>query len=241
MVGYSPLRMPSTESISPPFVNAPRLSRNAVIVGCVLLFHGAALWALQSGLVRQAIEITVPVEILAQMVEPPKPKPPPPALPVPVKQQVVKTKAPTPPPAPRPMAIADPTPTPNAPTGVTTPQPPTPPIAEPVAVAPVAPPAVPPAPPKVVLPSSDADYLNNPKPVYPAMSKRLGEQGKVLVRVLIGTDGIPDKAEVKRSSGFDRLDVSALQYILKCRFVAGKVNGVPQPMWYEAPVNYVLE
>lgn len=232
--------MNSTLPLSPsPAV--PRLSRNVVIVGSVLLFHGAALWALQSGLVRKAIEIVVPVEMLAQIVEPPKPKPPPPAPPVPVKQQVVKTKAPTPPPAPRPMAIADPTPTPNAPTGVTTPQPPAPPIAEPVAAAPAAPPAAPPAPPKIVMPSSDADYLNNPKPAYPAMSKRLGEQGKVLVRVFIGTDGHPDRAEIKRSSGYARLDASALEYIMKCRFVAGKVNGVPQPMWYEAPVNYVLE
>lgn len=227
--------MNSTVSLPPSFASAPGFSRNAIIVGSVLVFHGAALWALQSGLVRQAIEIIVPVEMLAQMVEPPQPKPPPPAPPVPVKQQVVKTKTPTPPPAPRPMAIADPTP--NAPTGVTTPQPPAPPIAEPVAVAP----AAPPAPPRIVLPSSDADYLNNPKPSYPAMSKRLGEQGKVLVRVLIGIDGVPDKAEVKRSSGFERLDTSALAYILKCRFVAGKVNGVALPMWYEAPVNYVLE
>ncbi|WP_295955308.1 energy transducer TonB [Rhodoferax sp.] len=233
--------MNSTLSIPPPFTPPPRFSRNAVIVGSVLLFHGAGLWALQSGLVRQAVEIIVPIEMLAQMVEPPKPKPPPPAPPVPVKQQVVKTKAPTPPPAPRPMAIADPTPTPNAPTGVTTPQPPAPPIAEPVAVAPAAPPVAPPAPPRVVLPSSDADYLNNPKPSYPAMSKRLGEQGKVLVRVFIGIDGHPEKAELKRSSGYERLDKSALEYIMKCRFVAGKVNGVPQPMWYEAPVNYVLE
>lgn len=225
-------------------LSLPRFSRNAVIVSSVLLFHGAALWALQSGLVRQAIEIIVPVEMLAQMVEPPKPKPkppPPPAPLVPVQQQVVKTRTPTPPPAPRPMAIADPTPTPNAPTGVATPQPPAPPIAEPVAVAPAAPPAAPPAPPRVVLPSTDADYLNNPKPSYPAMSQRLGEQGKVLVRVFIGIDGVPDKAEVKRSSGYERLDASALAYILKCRFVAGKVNGTPQPMWYEAPVHYVLE
>jgi protein TonB len=230
----------SPSHTSAPFA-PPRFSRNVVIVSSVLVFHGAALWALQSGLVRQVVEIIVPVEMLAQMVEPPKPKPPPPAPPVPVKQQVVKTKAPTPPPAPRPMAIADPTPTPNAPTGVTTPQPPAPPIAEPVATAPAAPPAAPPAPPKIVLPSSDADYLNNPKPSYPPMSKRLGEQGKVMVRVHIGTDGNPDRAEIKRSSGFERLDKSALEYIMKCRFVAGKVNGVPQPMWYEAPVNFVLE
>nr|WP_315430078.1 energy transducer TonB [uncultured Albidiferax sp.] len=233
--------MNSTAPLSPSF-SLPRLSRNAVIVSSVLVFHGLAIWALQSGLVRKAIEIVVPVEMLSEFIEAPKPKvAPPPPPPAPIKQPVVKTKAPTLPPAPQPLAIADPTPALNAPTGVTTPQPPAPPVAEPVAVAPPAPPAAPPAPPKIVLPSSDADYLNNPSPTYPAMSKRLGEQGKVLVRVFIGTDGLPGRAEIKKSSGYERLDKSALEYIMKCRFVAGKVNGVPQPMWYEAPVNFVLE
>ena len=108
----------------------------------------------------------------------------------------------------------------------------------PVAAAPVAPA---PAPAKLELPSSDADYLRNPAPVYPPLSKRLGEQGKVLVRVLIGPDGTPQKAELKHSSGFERLDRSALEYVMKCRYVPGKVAGVPQAMWHEAPVNFVLE
>jgi protein TonB len=47
--------------------------------------------------------------------------------------------------------------------------------------------------------------------------------------------------EIKRSSGFERLDRAAADYIMKCRFVPGKVNGVVQAMWYDAPVNYVLE
>ena len=69
---------------------------------------------------------------------------------------------------------------------------------------------------------------------------QLGEQGKVIVRVLVGVDGLPKSAEVKKSSGFDRLDEAAVEYILKCRFVPGKVNGVVQAMSYDAPVNYVL-
>jgi protein TonB len=93
----------------------------------------------------------------------------------------------------------------------------------------------------VELPSSCASYLQNPALVYPAISKRLGEQGKVVVRVLIGADGIPQQAELKRSSGFDRLDRSALDYVMKCRYVPGKVGGVAQAMWYEAPVSFVLE
>jgi protein TonB len=59
--------------------------------------------------------------------------------------------------------------------------------------------------------------------------------------VLIGTNGLPERAEIKTSSGFERLDRSAIDYVMKCRYVPGKVNGVVQAMWYEAPVNYVLE
>jgi protein TonB len=61
------------------------------------------------------------------------------------------------------------------------------------------------------------------------------------VRVLIGADGLPQRAELKKSSGFDRLDRSALDYVMKCRYKPGSVNGVPQAMWKDAPVNFVLE
>ncbi|MBX3654656.1 MAG: energy transducer TonB [Ramlibacter sp.] len=220
---------------------SPALSRNVLIAGSVVLFHAAALWALQTGLLRRAVEVIVPAEIIAEFVEPPQPKvePPPPVpkkLPVPVKQPVARKPDPLPPP-PLPVAIADPTPAPAAPTGVTTPPPPAPPIAAPVAVAPVAPPP----PPKVELPSSDADYLQNPKPAYPAISKRLGEQGKVVIRVLIGTDGTAQKAEIRQSSGYDRLDQAALTTVQRWRYVPGKRNGVAEAMWFNIPINFVLE
>nr|WP_307643864.1 energy transducer TonB [Variovorax boronicumulans] len=212
------------------------LSRNVVIASGVIVFHAAALWALQSGLLRRAAEVVIPVEIMSQFVEPPKPKvePPPPPPPPP---KVAKA-----PPPPRPQAIREPkpTPAPQAPVGTTEPPPPPAPPAAPTPPAPPALPPAPPAPPAVQLPSSNADYLQNPKAVYPAMSKRLGEQGKVIVKVLVGVDGLPKSAEVKKSSGFDRLDEAAIEYIMKCRFVPGKVNGVVQAMSYDAPVNYVL-
>ena len=212
------------------------LSRNVVIASGVIVFHAAALWALQSGLLRRAAEVVIPVEIMSQFFEPPKPKvePPPPPPPPP---KVAKA-----PPPPRPQAIREPkpTPAPQAPVGTTEPPPPPAPPAAPTPPAPPALPPAPPAPPAVQLPSSNADYLQNPKAVYPAMSKRLGEQGKVIVKVLVGVDGLPKSAEVKKSSGFDRLDEAAIEYIMKCRFVPGKVNGVVQAMSYDAPVNYVL-
>ena len=229
-------------SLELPASSAPRISRNAAIAGSVVLLHVVVIWALQTGLLRRAIEVIVPAEILSEIITPPAPKiEVPPEPPPAVKQPVVKKVASLPPP-PMPMAIADPTPAPNAPIGVTTPQPPAPPIAAPVAVAATAAaPAAPPGPPKVELPSSDASYLSNPSPTYPPMSKRLGEQGKAMLRVLIGPDGLPQKAEITRSSGFDRLDRAAIDYVMKCRYVPGKVGGVPQAMWYPAPVNFVLE
>jgi protein TonB len=227
-------------TVSASDLSQPRMNRNVLIAGGVVIFHVAALWALQAGLLQRAVEIIVPAEILSEVIEPPAPKvaPPPPPPPAPVKQPVAKSPAPpTLPPAPQPVAIADPTPAPNAPTGVTTPQPPAPPVAAPVAAAPVAPPA----PAKVELPSSDADYLQNPKPPYPAISKRLGEQGKVIVRVLIETNGVPVKAEIRQSSGYDRLDQTAMATVLKWRYVPGKRGGVPEAMWFSVPINFVLE
>ncbi len=224
------------------------LNRNVVIASSVVLFHIAALWAMQAGLVRRVMEVVVPVELLSQIIEPPKPKeappPPPPAKPPPPSEPVVKRTAPSLPPPPMPVATPDPTPAPNAPTGVATPQPAPPPIAAPVAAAPtpLAPaPAPAPAPAKVELPSSDADYLQNPSPAYPAASRRLGEQGKVLVRVLIGVDGTAQKAEIRQSSGFDRLDKAALETVQRWRYVPGKRGGVAEAMWFTVPINFVLE
>lgn len=215
------------------------LNRTLFIASSVLIFHVAVLWALQTGLLRRAVELVVPAEILIEFVEPPAPRvvPPPLAPPTPAKGPVARAPAPVRTLAPQPLAIADPTPSPTDPLGVIAPAPLAPPVA--VAAAPVA--EAPSAPVRVELPSSDADYLQNPKPPYPSMSKRLGEQGQVVVKVLIGLDGTAQKAEIKQSSGFDRLDQSALATVLRWRYVPGKRAGVAQAMWFNVPINFVLE
>jgi protein TonB len=227
----------------PPSMSSKRhLSRNATIAVAVVVFHAGGLYALQSGLLRRAIEVVVPVEVLAQIVEPARPKveppPPPPPQPKVKPQPVVRQPNPTPlPPPPMPTAVASAEPTPNAVVGVTTPQPPAPPVAAPVSAAPPAPPA----PPRIQLPDSNADYLNNRPPAYPPLSKRLGEQGKVVVRVFIGLDGSAAQAEIRSSSGFDRLDQTALKTVLGWKYSPGKVNGEPKAMWFNVPINFVLE
>ena len=203
------------------------------IAGSVVLFHVAALWALQTGLIQRVVDVLVPVAVLSEFIEPPRPRvEPPPPKPVAPATPTVTPKAALPPP-PMPLAVADATPVPHAPTGV---------MAPPQALSPItAPVAATPAPPKVELPSSDADYLQNPKPSYPAMSKRLGEQGRVIVRVLIGVDGSAQKAEIRQSSGFDRLDQAALATTQRWRYVPGKRGGVAEAMWFNVPINFVLE
>ena len=219
---------------------APLFNRTVMVTVAVVAFHAVALWLLQTGLLRRAVELVVPAAVIAEFVEPPRPKdepPPPPPAPTPKALPVA--------PAPGLAAITDPSPAPNAPAGVIDPVPaPLPPIAAPVAPAPPAPVAAPPAPPAapaIQLPSSDADYLQNPKPPYPPMSKRLNEQGTVVMRVLIGADGQPQKAEIRKSSGFERLDRSAAETVMKWRYVPGKRAGVAEAMWFNVPINFVLE
>ena len=209
-----------------------------------MLLHVAALWALNAGLLRQASEVFVPVQMLSELITPAEPQvQPPPApqpKPQPPVQQPVARHKPTPPaPAPRPVAPRQP-PSPNAPVAVAEPQPPAPP-APAVAAAPAPAAEAPAAPAKVELPSTNAEYLQNPAPYYRPASRRAGEQGKVIVRVLIGTDGTAKEAELRQSSGFDRLDRAALETVRKWRYVPGKRNGVPETMWFNVPINFVLE
>ena len=212
------------------------MNRRLAIAASVVLFHIAALWALQSGLLKRAVEVIVPAEVLSEFISPPAPKTevPQPSAPKPQVQQPQKRQAP---PTPLPVATPEPAPAPAAPMGQSTAQPAAPVMAAPAATGP----ATPTAPSRVELPSSDAAYLNNPKPSYPVLSKRLGEQGKVVVRVLIGVDGTAQQAEIRTSSGYDRLDQAALTTVLKWRYVPGKRGGVPEAMWFNVPINFVLE
>jgi protein TonB len=93
----------------------------------------------------------------------------------------------------------------------------------------------------VVLPSSDADYLNNPAPAYPRSSRRLGEQGTVVLRVFINTEGRAEKAEIRTSSGYARLDETALETVQRWRYVPGKRAGVIEAMWFNIPIRFVLD
>ncbi len=186
------------------------LSRNAVIAGGVILFHAAALWALQSGLLRKAAEVVVPVEILSQFIEPPKPAPPPPPPPPPPPAPPPKAVKPP----PRPVAVREPKPipAPAAPVGVPEPPPPAPaPVVEaPPPPAPPAPPPAPPAPQTIEITQGQTRYVREPRLVYPSMSRRLGESGTTVVSIFFDSEGLAKRVELFKSSGFERLDEAAL-------------------------------
>jgi protein TonB len=218
----------------------PDAKRKLTVVANVLLFHVAVLWALQSGLLKRTVELVVPVHMLSMFIEPPAPRvaphPAPPTPPVPVKPSTPTNKAPSTPPLPQQLAIVDHTPAPEARQVAATP-----PTTQATVAAPVQAAESPPAPPRVELPSSNADYLQNPRPVYPPLSKRMGEQGQVVYSVLIGTDGLPVSARLVRSSGFDRLDDASLSAVMRWRYTPGKRNGVPTALSFNVPINWVLE
>ena len=262
-----------------------RVAQNVAVVAAVLVLHGAALWALQNGLVERATPpaLALPRVITAQLIAAAAPSPAPAATPAETPRPAAPQRAepPAPPiaptPVPRKVAPEPPRARAKAPQRkpvIRRPAPPRPaPVTpEPVASAPVNPAPAPanttpapapaasaapapaaataaaataPAPtaaPRTVLPSSSAAYLNNTPPPYPPLARRLGESGTVVVRVLIGTNGRAEKAQIEKSSGYERLDQAALETARdRWRYVPGTRNGVPEAMWFKVPIKFVLE
>ena len=107
--------------------------------------------------------------------------------------------------------------------------------------APVAQAAVVPEPPPIVPPRFNADYLQNPAPAYPALARRMHEQGKVLIRVLVSVDGVPERIELKSSSGYARLDQSALETIRNWKFVPARQGDQKVAAWVVVPITFTLD
>jgi protein TonB len=223
-------------------LRTPTVQRNTLVVAGVLLIHGAGLWLFQSGLLEKITEVVVPVQLISSSIDvnraPLKPLATP--LPNPPTPPVKATKpSPSPlTPQPQPSALQ---PSPNqTDTKPNAPQTTTPATAS-ATIAAASPAATSPAPAKVELPTHVAAYLQNPKPDYPALSVRRGEQGQVVLNVLIGVEGKAQKAEIVKSSGFERLDAAALATVLRWRYVPGKRGGVPEEMWFKVPLAFVLD
>jgi protein TonB len=166
-------------------------------------------------------EVPPPPE-LATMIEPPPPDLPPPVFPV---------EAPPPPPPPEPEK---PKPPPPKPVQKRPPTPQAPVDAQPQQAAPAAPAA-----PKTVS-ASQLGYLVAPNPIYPARSRKAGEQGNVMIRVLVDLTGRPAQVSLQTSSGHPELDQSALSAVRAAQFRPYAEGGVAQAVWVLVPINFVL-
>ena len=90
-------------------------------------------------------------------------------------------------------------------------------------------------------PSFNAAYLNNPAPNYPSVSRRLGEQGLVLLRVQVTADGTAESVELQTGSGSSRLDQAALEAVKKWQFVPAKRGEQSVSASVVVPVRFSLE
>ncbi len=90
-------------------------------------------------------------------------------------------------------------------------------------------------------PNFNAAYLHNPNPNYPAISRRLGEQGKVLLRVQVTADGTASLVVLHVSSGSERLDQAALEAVKKWRFIPAKRGEQAISASVIVPVRFSIE
>ncbi|HEY6511333.1 MAG TPA: energy transducer TonB [Burkholderiaceae bacterium] len=231
--------MPHLSPLHPSLQRQDALSpatRHAVVAGVISLQAAAAWGLLQLDGVRHAVAEVIPVLLQQQLAPPasPAPSPPPPPRRVPPpKREPPVIAAPAPPVAVAPAPF-------EVPPAEPIPEPAPPPAPEPVVTAAPPPPA--PAPPQPRAVDIHAvRYLVQPVLNYPLASRRLGEQGRVDVRVLVDANGMPQEMRIVRSSGFPRLDDSALATVRATRFKPYTENGSALAFWVVMPLAFELE
>lgn len=74
------------------------------------------------------------------------------------------------------------------------------------------------------------------EPIYPAISKRNNEEGKVGVQLWINESGNVVTVKVAVSSGFPALDEGAIAFLSRCKFEPATQNGLPIAVWF--PLNH---
>lgn len=208
----------------------------------IALAHAGVLFALLN-IEPVADAVGLPQPLMVSLIAAAEPEPPKVApRPLPQKSQTQPRAEPLQPP---PVLAAREA----APASVTVPEPPPQPAPLPAVLPALAPepvrqaavpatPATPPAP--VIPPSFDADYLDNPAPAYPGLSRRLGEQGRVLLRVFVNPDGTAAQVEIRESSGYERLDRAARDTVLRWRFVPARQGERGVAAWVLVPITFSI-
>jgi protein TonB len=78
------------------------------------------------------------------------------------------------------------------------------------------------------------------RPVYPLSCRRLRNQGLVVVRATVGTDGRVTHVEVTRSAGCTELDGAAMDAVRRAHFRPAREWGRPVACVIEQPIPFKL-
>ncbi len=248
-------------ALSLPFPASFSLTRRQMPLALAIALHATVVLVLLSSLQPKVADIVTPREVVISLLPQrdasrPLPRPEPQVARPPQAAQPVPAVSPTPqpvavpaPPAPAQRSVVSEAPAPA--TASATPAA----TAAPVASAPAADvkaapapahsPAHPPAPAaataeKVPMTVSSVEYLQPPKPEYPPMAKRAGEQGKVVLRVLVDEKGQPERVDVRDSAGYPKLDEAARQAVLRASFRPHLEDGRAVPVYVLVPISFNL-
>ena len=89
-------------------------------------------------------------------------------------------------------------------------------------------------------PLFSASYLRNPAPAYPVSARRNGDEGTVLLKVLVNAEGVPLQVDVDQTSGSPPLDKAALVAVRNWRFVPARRGVQNVEGWVRVPVVFRL-
>lgn len=203
-----------------------RGATRATVLSVISAVHGVAILLLVSlGGVQVAMQEVEPLLVKILPSPPPRPLEPPRTVPLP-RMIVPEIRLPEPPRIENLYMVR------------TEDTPPAPPPVTPAVASPNPLPA-PPAP-ALAPPRADMAYLNNPPPAYPSVSRRAGEQGRVMLRVRVSARGEVEAIEVQQSSGHTRLDEAALLAVRRWRFAPATLGDRPVEGWALVPVSFTL-
>lgn len=93
---------------------------------------------------------------------------------------------------------------------------------------------------KIVTVPAIPRYKSNPPPEYPAIARRRGYEGRVLLSAMISIEGNVAWLKIKESSGHPVLDRAAMEAVEAWEFEPARRMGSRVPMSVDVPVRFVL-
>lgn len=209
----------------------PAPSSRLLSFGAIALAHLALFYALQHGLVSHAVQV-LPKEIVLQLT------PPAPTAPEPPKPRTVNLRKlpdlvqeiPAPPVLALPATVSPAAQTVHQPEAAAQPsRSETNTTAAPVAAAPAQPRQI-----------SAVDYIQAPQADYPPLSRRMGEEGRVTLKVVVNEKGYAERVEVQKSSGYHRLDEAAKAALQRAIFKPYLEDGKALAVVATATISFFL-